>query len=117
MQQHSPSPPDVRSDLEEEELSEADEDLEDAQHSLLNTGRRIDLEERGSTKSNAMISGRVRAYWLGAVLCIAGFLCKSSKILLEGFLGVLTTRSWLRLRYHRRRTHAQILPERFPIQR
>lgn len=80
MQRHSPSPPELRRDLEEEELSEVDEDVEDAQHSLLNTGRRMDLEERGNTNSDTMFSGTFRAYWLGAVLCIGGFLCKSREI-------------------------------------
>lgn len=70
----APSSRDSRDQLEEE-LSDT-EDVDDAEHSLLNNRRVMDHEERGKRSFEVTPHGRWRAYWLGLVVCIGGFLCR-----------------------------------------
>lgn len=75
MQDDLPGSPSSRAELEEEEPSET-EDLEDARDALLrHNGAPTPKPRRGSYEMTPQ--GRLRAYWLGIVVCIGGFLCKS----------------------------------------
>lgn len=76
MNRHKPLAPSSRDthDQLEEELSDP-EDVDDVEHSLLNNRRVMDPEERGKKSYEMTPQGRWRAYWLGLVVCIGGFLC------------------------------------------
>lgn len=66
-------------ELEEEELSDI-EDGEDAQDSLLRSSRHKAREPQGKNSYEMTSKGRLRAYWLGVVVCIGGFLCKTQTV-------------------------------------
>lgn len=73
MDNQTPRNPSAR-DESEEELSDT-EDVDDAEHSLLSNGRVVDHEENGKRSYEMTPQGKWRAYWLGLVVCIGGFLC------------------------------------------
>jgi hypothetical protein len=61
--------------------TDAHEDLDTAlgpEHSLLNGNRPVAHPERATRDYKMTPMGRLRAYWLGIVVCIGGFLCKVS---------------------------------------
>lgn len=72
-----PTSPEAPRRWEEEELSDG-EDVEDAQHSLLRSSRSKKSVHEESKSYEMTAKGRFRAYWLGVVVCIGGFLCKRS---------------------------------------
>lgn len=65
-----------REDPEPDELSDV-EDGEDAQHSLLRNSQHAAGERQRKSSYEMTSKGRLRAYWLGIVVCIGGFLCKA----------------------------------------
>lgn len=75
MHRDAPDASGVPREVNEEELSEI-EDGDDAQDSLLRNGRREAQEPLGKRSYEMTAKGRRRAYWLGVVVCIGGFLCK-----------------------------------------
>lgn len=70
-----PNPSRATRDLDEEEFSDVEGDA-DVQHSLLNHSN-VAREEGGKRGYEMTTKGRLRAYWLGIVVCIGGFLCKA----------------------------------------
>ena len=65
-----------RSD-DDDELSDLEHAHADAHHSLLNNDR-VD-RDGGKREYHVTPTGRLRAYWLGTIVCIGGFLCSSTQ--------------------------------------
>lgn len=59
---------------DEEDLSDV-EDEADVQHSLLRNDQTKDHMSQGKSSYEMTAKGLFRAYWLGVVVCIGGFLC------------------------------------------
>lgn len=73
-------PIDAEREVEEEEPSDT-EDVEDAQQSLLSNARHARQTYTQREGYDMTRQGRLRAYWLGVVVCMGGFLCKDAAII------------------------------------
>ena len=107
-----------------EEVHESDsetelEDITGAEHSLLNNHRIKAHREREHRGYIMTPMGKARAYWLGIIVCIGGFLCGLPliRILLANNIGTILTSlcSRIRQRHHWRRPNPLILRNRLPL--
>jgi hypothetical protein len=76
---HADLHPDAVADLNPEGPESDIEDIDDAtgpEQSLLNGNRTKALSEHVNRDYKMTPMGRLRAYWLGIVVCIGGFLCE-----------------------------------------